>query len=320
MALTLDFSALTQYTDQLKMPLLREAVLGGQTIGLISLQTGIKYADSLNIMNSTLTAQAGGCGAINGTGSVTLSQRSLQVCPIKVEEAICLDQMEQYWLGMSMKPGSYVENGPDAFNQAYNADKVAKINQLIENYAWKGSTTGTYSSAYTLCNGIQHTLELTSASASVINGSGTYSGALTTANAIDVLDGMVAALYANATNALQFEDLVAFMSISAFRTYTNAWIRANNYHVNPVDAADLKKFQFTIPGTSIKVVGTVGLQGSNKIWLTSASNIYFGTDLVNDAEAYEIWFERRDNQLYFRAKFKIGFQVAYPQYVVKYNG
>jgi hypothetical protein len=316
----INFSSLTQYTDQLKMPLLREAVLGGQTIGLISLQTGIKYADSLNILNTTLTAQAGGCGAINATGSVTLSQRSLQVCNIKVEEAICLDQMEQYWLGMSMKPGSYVEQGPDVFNQAYNADKVAKINQLIENYAWKGSTTGTYSSSFTLCNGLQHTLELTSASQSVINGSGTFSGALTTANSIDILDTMVAALYANATNALEFQDLVAFMSISAFRTYTNAWIRSNNYHVNVDDAADLKNFRFTIPGTSIKIVGTIGLQGSNKIWLSSASNFYFGTDLVNDAEAYEIWFERRDNQLYFRAKFKIGFQVAYPQYVVKYNG
>jgi hypothetical protein len=318
MASSINFASLTQYTDQLSTPLLHESILQGKTIGLISTQVGVKYADALNLMTSTLVAQAGGCGAISPTGSVTLSQRSLTACPIKIEEAICIDQMEQYWLGMSMKKGSWYENTPEVFNQAYNADKVAKIQQLLDYYAWEGDTGAAYSANYTLCNGFLNICE-NGASASVIRAGATYSGAITATNAIAVVDAMCDALATSVPGIMDLEDLTLFMNYPQYRTYVRALRTANLYHFNALESEGSLKYEIYHPGTNVKIVATVGLSDTSKMILTSAKNLYFGTDLTSDTDQYTTWFELRDNQLYFRAKFKIAFQIAYPQYVVIYK-
>ena len=74
---TLNLANLTKYTDQLSGILLKESVLVGTTFDYISVQTGVKYADSINILTNSLTAAAGGCGTISPAGSTTLSQRSI---------------------------------------------------------------------------------------------------------------------------------------------------------------------------------------------------------------------------------------------------
>lgn len=322
MASTIDYSLLTKYTDQLAGDLLREAVLGGKTLNSgISKRTGIKYAEAINIMNSTLVPKAASCGAYSATGSVTLKQVNIQVCPLMVEETICLDDQEQYYLGKYMPAGSYGENPAQIFAEGYAADKVSKIQRSISDYAWKGSTTATFSSTHTLCNGWLYDILVTN-SGSFISATAT-TGALTSANAIAVVDSMVDAMNANAVDISESEDLTLYMSIPNFMTYARAWrdraSGAGAYHI-PVDGKVGSKHEFIIPGTTIKVIGEVGLNNLNKMVLTPAENLYFGTDLENDATNFRMEYIFRDNQILFRAKYKIGFKVAFPQYCIVYNG
>ena len=166
---TLNLSNLTKYTDQLSGILLKESVLVGTTFDYISIQTGVKYADSINILTNSLTAAAGGCGTISPAGSTTLSQRSISVSPIKVEESVCVDEFEQYWIGMLAKEGSYNEMAPEVFNQLYLANKVEKIGQLVEDMFWKASPSsralipGSGSGNLALSTGILDVLLYTSA-------------------------------------------------------------------------------------------------------------------------------------------------------------
>lgn len=313
---SIDLSGLTKFVDQLSTELVRESVLRGKTIDLINTQVGIKYAEALNIMSSTLTAQAGGCGTISPTGSATLSQRNIQVCPIKVEEQICLNELEQYWTGMSMKKGSYGETAPDVFNKAYTADKVDKIQRLIEDYIWQGETSNNFSNGLTLCNGFLHITDYTAATSSVVSSGSTYSGALTAANAISVVDSIVSAM---PEAIMGRDDLKIFMSYANFRTYVRAWRdRAGGAGAFHIEAKEGNDFTFMVPGTNVQVVATAGLVNRTHIIGTPASNLYFGTDLQNDAENFMVWFERKDDIVYFRSKFKIGVQISYPQYVVRY--
>ena len=60
----------------------------------------------------------------------------------------------------------------------------------------KGSTTGTYSSSFTLCNGFLHIIELTSASSSVTVAAATYSG-FSSANAIAIVDKIVDGIHSD---------------------------------------------------------------------------------------------------------------------------
>lgn len=315
---TLNLNSLTKYTDQLSGILLKEAVLVGNTFDYISIQTGIKYADSINILTNTLTAVAGGCGAINPTGSTTLTQRDIAVCPIKVEESACVDEFEQYWIGQLAREGSYNEFAPAAFNEIYLANKVEKVGQLVEDLFWKGSTNGTYGSGnLTLCNGILHILEGTNATNSVVVGT-TASGALTAANALTIVDEMISNI---PNDVLNENDLTLFMSHTNFRVLMNA-LRQAGYFFNYDGVAQHTWVLDNYTNTNVRIVATRGLNGRNEMVLTPASNLYFGTDSFGEArngDGMQFWYDIRDNITYFRAKFKVGAQVAFPQYVVIKN-
>jgi hypothetical protein len=324
MASTIDLSGLTKYTDQLSQALISEAVLAGTTFKYISLMPGVPYATAINLSTSTLVAQAGGCGLLNATGSVALTQRSLTVCPLKVEENICEDDIKQYWLGKLMQDGSYTEDlSPKQFAQVYTADKVAKLGALIEDYYWSGSTNNYYSNGKTLCNGILNTLEYTSGSASVISGNGTFSGALTVNNALNVIDGMIAALTAdaNGSQVLANTDLTLFMSYSNFTTLVRALRNVNYFHnaLGQEEIGGAGRWELMYPGQNLRIVATRGLNGLNKMVLTPAKNLYYGFDSESDYTKFRIWTELNYDDIRFRAKFKIGAQVGYPQYVVMYK-
>jgi hypothetical protein len=314
---TLNLANLTKYTNELSGILLKESVLVGTTFDYISIQTGIKYADSINILTNTLTAQAGGCGTISPTGSTTLSQRDISVCPIKVEESVCVDEFEQYWIGQLAREGSYNEFAPEAFNQLYLSNKVEKVGQLVEDLFWRGSVNSTYGGGnLALCNGILEILENTSATASVVTGV-TYSGALNATTALDAVDSMIALI---PNDVLENSDLTMFMSHANFRTLMKA-LRTANYFV----AYDGQQHTFVLDNytnTNVRIVATRGLLGRNEIVLTPSSNLYFGTDSFGEArngDGFQFWYDIRDNITYFRAKLKVGAQVAFPQYVVIKN-
>jgi len=314
---TLNLGNLTKYTDQLSGILLKEAVLVGNTFDYISIQSGIKFADSINILSNTLTAVAGACGTISPTGSTTLTQRNITVCPIMVAESICVEEFEQYWIGQLAKEGSYNEFAPEAFNQLYLANKVEKVGQLVEDLFWKGDPGGNYGSGnLLLCDGILEILENTSATSSVI--STTYSGAFTTANALDIVDSMVSLI---PNDILDANDLTLFISHANFRVLMNA-LRNNNYFFGYDGVTGHSWVLDNYTNTNVRIVATRGLNGRNEAVLTLGSNLFFGTDSFGEArngDGFQFWYDIRDNITYFRAKLKVGAQVAFPQYVVIKN-
>jgi hypothetical protein len=316
---TLNLASLTKYTDQLSGILLKESVLVGTTFDYISIQTGVKYADSINILTNTLTAAAGGCGTISPTGSTTLSQRDIQVSPIKVEESVCVDEFEQYWIGMLAKEGSYNEFAPQAFNELYLANKVEKIGQLVEDIYWKGSPSvralipGSGAGNFALSTGILDILLYTSATNSTV--AATASGALTLATALNVVDNMIAQI---PNDVLAAEDLTIFMSHANFRVLMNA-LRQGNYFTQYDGQRAHTWVLDNYTNTNVRIVATRGLNGTNIMVLTPSSNLYFGTDSFGEArngDGFQFWYDIRDNITYFRSKLKVGAQVAFPQYVV----
>jgi hypothetical protein len=334
-------SALTKYVDQLSTDLVREMVLQGRTQQFISVQTGVKYADALNIMTSNLVVQAAGCGLINATGSVTLTQNNLQVCPLMVEEQICLlgnNSLEQYWTGMTLKKGSYYDElGPDVFAKAYVADKLDKLQGVIDDLIWVGSSTGaTYSTDpnMTNCNGFLKLIDGTYNTSVVTVGATnstyptpngyTFSGAMSANSAspnyaLNVVDAMALSLPQDLWDQ---EDLTLFLSYSQFRTYIMA-LRYNQpvaYNFPALESDGSLAYSIYHPGTNIRLIATRGLKYSTRMILTPAKNLYFGTDMQNDYESFRIWKSEDFNSIFFRAIWKQGVQVAYPQYIVSYNG
>lgn len=319
--MALNLASLTKYTDQLATDLIYKAVLQGRTFTTgVSIQTNVKFADALNLMTSNLIGIAGGSCGYSATGSVTLSQRDLQVCPITVFENNCLNDLEQYWAGKLMRAGSYNETLP--FEQVYTEEKILKIQALIEDLFWRGSKDGNNTGAgsttgnLTLCNGIINTLQFTSATASVLIAGATYSG-FTKADAITIIDAVINKVTSDASDILMQPDLNIYLSYGNFNTLTQALREANYFHYD-ANQGDYRINGYL--GTNFNVIAVRGLNGTNKVVSSYAANLYYGVDLENDFETFEMWYERFQDLVYFRSKFKMGAQVAFPEFIVLYKG
>lgn len=302
--MSLNVSDLTAYVDENKMALIKKAVLGGRTLRFITVQPDIKSSATINIINSNLVAQAGACGW-SENGTTILSQQELSVCPLKVNEAICLDTLEQYYTQKMMQPGSYNEQIP--FEEIFASEKADKINALIDDLIWKGNTA-TGSGNLALCNGFVRLAGQTFSGSVVTVTASTF----TSANAVSYVDSLNAAI---PTDILDMDDLTLFCGYDYYRIYALALRNANLFHYTGAENQG-EDYSQPIPGSNVKIVAVRGLNGTGRFFLSSASNFYFGTDLLSDAEEFQIFYSADFDEVRFRSKWKQGVQFAFPEFVV----
>ena len=309
--MSLDVTGLSVYTDENKMDLIKKSVLQGRTMDYVTIQPDIKSSATINIIDSTLVGQAGSCGW-SASGTTALTQRELSVCPIKINEAICLDTLESYYTQKMMNPGSYNEEIP--FEQLFAEEKAIKINDMIEGIVWKGDTVSG-SGNLALCDGFLALTDTLGATAGIVDGNTTGATGINAANVIDIVDGMVDSIPADIIDS---EDLVLFMGYDTYRTYAKALRDANLFHYTGAENQG-ESFSQMIPGTNVKAVATKGLNGTNRMILSRSANLYVGVDMLNDAEDFSIFYSKDNDEVRFLAKFKIGVQYAFPEFVVDFT-
>jgi hypothetical protein len=296
--MSLDLSALSAYTDENKNDLVRQAVLGGRTIGLATIQAGIKTTAPINILSSSAVFQAGACG-FNASGTTVLDQRPVTVKKIKQNEAMCVEDLEAYYTQKMLNAGSKHEAIP--FEALYTEEKAAKTAKALEQLAWQGDTTGSGNLA--MADGL---IKIIDAEASVITGT---TKALDAANIIDAVDEMVAAI---PEDVIESTDLHLFVGYDSYRLYAAQLRAANMFHYTGEEG----DFSMMIPGTNVRIIAVGGLNGTDRAFLAEASNMIVGTDLLDEAEDFDIFYAKEADEVRFVSKFKIGFEVAFPERIV----
>lgn len=295
-----NLSALSTYTDEVGGELIRKAILEGETAKIIKVQPGVKGSQSINLLDSNLVVQPGSCGW-NSSGSTIYTQRNITVCEYKVNEALCPADLNQYWLGQLLTPGSYNETVP--FEQQISELKTAQISQYIENLMWGAS------SADTCFSGFKELLENTP---DVINVTGQT--ALSSTTALAQVDTLVEQIPDDIVNRT---DLVVFMSHANYRKYLINYRTANYYHFNPENSYE--EFKTFHPATNILVHPVGGLGGSDLLVLAPAGYMVMGVDLMSDSETLKMFYSVDFDEVRLRSNFKIGVQIAWPQFFITNN-
>ena len=311
-----DVSTLAAYTEQNEALLVTDSVLGAKTAALIksagNVMVGVKSAETINIMDTDAIFQAGGSCGFTASGSTTFTQRTVTVGKIKVNESLCPKDLEAKYLQKALPTGSMYDSIP--FEQEF-ADKKAKtIASQLETALWQGDTT----SGNTNLSKFDGLVKLIGAASGVVaaNVSTYISGAplstITAGNVISIFDGVYQAIPAQVVAA---DDMAIFCGQDVFRTYTVALKNANQFHYSIDVKADS---EFVLPGTPIKVIALQGLNGTNKVYAMRISNLFLGTDLLNEEEKFEIFYAKEADQVRFVSEFKMGVNVAFPDEIVKF--
>jgi len=308
-------SSLTNYTKENEAQLVSSSVLGAKTAALIksagNVMVGVKSAETINIMDTDAFFQAGGTCGWNASGTTTFTQRTVTVGKIKVQEALCPKALEAKYLQKALPTGSQYDSIP--FEQDYSERKAKTIASQLETAIWNGDTA----SANGNLNKFDGFVKLIGAAAGVVdaNVSGFISGApltsITAGNVVSLFDGVYKAIPAKVVAA---DDMVIVCGQDTFRTYTIALKNANMFQYSIDVKADS---EFILPGTNIKVVALQGLNSTNDVYAMRLSNLFLGTDLLNEEEKFEIFFAKEADEVRFAAEFKMGVNVAFPDEIVK---
>lgn len=299
-------SSISKYTDEVSQELIKKTILSGDTVDIVSVQPGVKYKQTINILDNTISLQAAACGW-NSAGSVAFKQREIEVVSLEIKDSLCQKTLESYFLGMAMKAGTPTENelGP-ILAESY----VEKVKEQVELNIWQGDLS-TSPDTYNI-NGLVKLLSGESTRVTAVYGSpNVIHGPFTAANIVGVVNAMVTYI---PEDAFAYDDLTLFMSYANYMMYTAALRTANLFHYDGDSA--MGAFVTYIPGTTIKVKATRGLTGKADMILTPASNIVVGTDLMDEEEKFNIWYSQDNDEVRVHIAFKLGVQVRFPEMCV----
>lgn len=287
-------TALPDYVEQNRLPLLAAAVLKGKTVEVINRQSGIKGKAALNIVDITAPFQAGNTCGFNASGNDTFSQRVIETVMVKVEKEWCWKNLIGKWAEYEYR----VVAGEKtlAFEEFFLNEIAKEIAAQIEDIIWKGNTTLGIA-------GLLGNLTAASVTATQFTGTDDYAKIMEAYMAIPeaVLD-----------------KAAIFVSAGRFRGFVQGLVAANLYHYNPEAPVD----EVIIPGTNTRVIKVNGLNNStygtvsDVVVAADPMNLVYGYDVEDSAEALDVWYSKDNDSIRLRMTTNIGTQVAFPNEVV----
>lgn len=290
-------SSLPAYTEEHRDVLISNSVLGCPTAKNFTLQSGIKNAAALNILSSSITFGDGASCGWNEAGTSTFTQRTLTTGQIKVNMAICDKAMLGKWMEYQVRIGAGQKTLP--FEEDFAESIVGGVQEALEGVIWNGDTTS-----------LDANLKRFDGMLKIL------------ANDNDVIDETIASgssyfaavqqvLLAIPAGALK-DDTVIFCSPSFFRAYLQELVALNYYHYNPQDSVN----ECVIPGSNVKLIQAPGIGTSKKLVAGRLSNFFYGCDLMDDKEKFELWYSQDNREFRLAIEFNAGVQVAFPAEVV----
>lgn len=316
--MSLSFSNIAAYTKQEIAPLLTEAVFSAKTQGLVKsggiLLPKTKSSVAVPKLATQANFQTDACGW-DPSGVTTLSQATVTVGKIKIEETICPKDFEAYFSQEALKAGStYEDFGWAEFQTKFTEQKNKMIAKQLEIAIWQGSTQSTNPNL----SNFDGLIKLIDAGSPVdANVSGYVSGGpLSQITASNVVSALNAVYKAIPVEIIDMADLKVFVGNDVYRLAVLAYQALNLYNYK-VDG-DMNQ-TFIIPGTNVELVAVNGLNGTGDIYATTLSNIAMAFDLEAEEENYTIWYSKDNNEVRYRVAFKLGVNVAYTTMCVKFK-
>lgn len=289
--MAVDLTSLPLYVEQERLPLIKKAVLSAKSASLFNLQTDIKTSAAINLLSVNPTLQAGGCGW-NDAGTAKLSQRQINTKMLKINQSFCDKDFLKYWTSYQVKVGVGKETLP--FEEYFTSSIIDSVKTGIERMIWQGDDSA---------NQFKGILPILAAEEEVV--------------AVEVTEVTSAYEAVKATYAAipeeVLENAVIFVGADTFRSYMMEMVEKNFYHY-AADGADAQ--EFIVPGTNTKVIAVNGLNGSKKIVAGDPANFFYGCDMMNDSEIFDLWYSQDNREYRLAVQFNAGVEVAYPSEIV----
>ena len=281
--------SLPSYVDQNRGELLQKSLFGFETRKYINDLPGVKFKKALNIISTDPVLQARNCGW-DASGNVDFTQRVMEVAPMKVNLSLCEEDLREKWMDDQLRTAAGAEVLP--FEEKITGDIVKGVSNQLENLIWKATDAS---------NGFKGLLTIMDAEPTVIDvakGASEYETVLNVYKAIpaEILD-----------------KAEIFVGLDFYRAFVLEITAKNLYHYDPkVD--DSKTV--IVPGTNTPLHGVPGLSRTNRVVAADPEGLFYGYDGEADADTFDIWYSKDNQEFRVAIKLNIGSQIAFPDQVV----
>jgi len=280
-------TALTSYVEENRLPLIKRAILGANSLGMINRQSGVKGVAALNLISTDpVVADASNCG-FEAAGTSELSQRMLETKPLRVQMEFCEKTLKNTWAEYNLR--WIAEDKAIPFEEYITSEIADKVQAKVEKYLWMGDQTLGLS-------GLTSFLADGAVKAEVPTGSSAYE--------------IIKSVYMTIPEQL-LDRAVIFVPVTLFREFMQDLVEKNYFHYDPQN----QNFDsFLFPGTNVRVQKVNGLE--DYVVAADPQNLFFGFDIADAPETFDIWYSKDDRVERLAVEWNQGAQIAYPDEVV----
>lgn len=322
--MALSVTSLTSYVIENEDLLVMKSLFSGKTADIISQKgtvlTGVKYAEKINILATDAIFQNGtGCTKVS-SGNTSLTQRTVTIGDTAIVEDICVKTLNTVYMSKKLAAG---DQNKLPFEQEYANLKAETISKQLEIAIWQGDTSSGNANLSRF-DGYIKLLDaagttITANQAPYLNGTavGTTGTGIISTNVKAFVNSMWLALPSDVQGA---DDVLIFCGWDTFYKYIAAYTDQNLFNFAPAGSeVSAANGTVIIPGTNYKLTAVHGLDGTNRMFAMRTSNMFAGTDIEGEETKWTIMEDQFKDYLRFKATFKFGVNVAFPDEVVSFK-
>lgn len=290
MASTIVKTSLPDYVATNTDELLVKSMLGAKTLNYVDIMTNVKYKSALNYLDSTVSFADGSECGFEAQGTDTLSQRTIEVKPIKVNKEWCDRDLLTTYANHQNLIAAGRETLP--FEEKFVGANLDAIKAELEKVIWNGDDE----------LGLAGYIDLASTETGVVK---------VTATADELIDSAYNAIpYA----VLEKGDVIIFVDPTVFKNYVKANNTACCLNVGIVDAATGEMAY--VGDSRVKIVAVGGLSGKNTAIASYRTNFVYATDVEGSENTFKLWYSDDADLFRFKVLFNAGVQFKFPSEVV----
>lgn len=207
------------------------------------------------------------CG-FNPTGDTVQSLVTIDLCNKKVNQQMCPYDLYDTYLSQQLSDSNFQESIP--FEEVILTDISNRIANQVEKQLWNNTVAsgGTYGSA--CFDGV---------GALITSGNGATQIAYSAATASNGLDVFTKIYESIPSNVLHRDDLVIYTSYANYRGLVSSMRNSSYVNLFTMDSAGAamgEEWSLMLPGTNVRVIPTVGLDGVSAYYAGPASYYMIG--------------------------------------------
>lgn len=313
-----DVSAIGNYVDEQSDEIIERLVLGAKLIERIQVMEGVKGSEKIKLFDMDTPLQsAENCGK-TPDGAVIFTDKVMTVSPVKIDLNFCNKTLKGTWAQMLLALGARAEKENLPLEDVITAFTIKRAHLKNQNLMMKGDTTSVDPDL------VHYDGFIKLWKADVLLYNHTVTGATDVTNAF-----ARAQAFANKVPEQLLDNAIVpeMMVPRAFAQLIINNIYNDKQYANALDVKyDGSELSFILPTTQITVrsypqlapaTGAGTGVDSEEVFLTPYEFMFFGTDLEGDMEDFWLFYEDKDEKIFFGAEWASGVQYVYGDYFGK---